>query len=77
VAVNLRPPAALKPHLLSLGDLSPRALEGIEARLLTVPGVEAAAVAPEEGVAHLKVDSGRVDWARLSRIAMEDEPASA
>jgi hypothetical protein len=48
-----------------------------EARLLTVPGVEAAAVAPEEGVAHLKVDSGRVDWARLSRIALEDEPASA
>jgi predicted MFS family arabinose efflux permease len=65
VAARLRPPSALKPHLLPLGDLSPRALVDIEARLLSVPGVEEAAVAPEEGVAHLKVDSARVDWARL------------
>ncbi len=65
VAARLRPPSALKPHLLPLGDLSPRALGDIEARLLSVPGVEEAAVAPEEGVAHLKVDSARVDWARL------------
>jgi hypothetical protein len=31
--------------------------------------VEEAIVAPDEGVAHLKVDNRRVDWARLQAAA--------
>jgi predicted MFS family arabinose efflux permease len=66
VAVSLKPPATLTPHLLPLGDLSPAALVGLRERLLALPGVAEAEIAADEGVAHLKVDNHSVDWARLN-----------
>ena len=38
---------------------------GLQRRLLEIPGVEEAVVAMEEGLAYLKVDKRRLDWARL------------
>jgi MFS family permease len=46
VAVTLRPPAALKPHLLPLGELSPRGAGGYARALLEVPGSRRRSVAP-------------------------------
>ena len=66
VATTLRPPGQLTTHLLPVGELPEAALAGLRERLLAVPGVEDAVIARDEGVAHLKVDNGRVDWARLS-----------
>jgi len=37
----------------------------LRAQLLAIPGVEEAVIAIDEGVAYLKVDNGRLDWARL------------
>jgi predicted MFS family arabinose efflux permease len=69
VAATLRPPGQLAVHLLPVGELPAAALPGLRERLLAVPGVEEAIVAPDEGVAHLKVDNRRVDWARLQAAA--------
>ena len=69
VAATLRPPEQLATHLLPLGELSPASLPALRERLLAVPGVVEAVIAVDEGVAHLKVDNRRVDWARLSAAA--------
>jgi len=37
----------------------------LQRRLLEIPGVEEAVVAVDEGLAYLKVDKARLDWARL------------
>jgi hypothetical protein len=58
-------PANLTAHVLPLGDRTDGEGLGLEARLLAIPGVEDAVVALDEGVAYLKVDSGRLDWATL------------
>jgi predicted MFS family arabinose efflux permease len=71
VAATLRPPERLSTHLLPVGELSPAALAGLRERLLAVPGVEEAVIAVDEGVAHLKVDNHRVDWARLNAVAAD------
>ncbi|WP_295542367.1 MFS transporter [uncultured Thiohalocapsa sp.] len=69
VAWTLRPPGQLVTHLLPLGELPATALPNLRERLLAVPGVEEAVIAVDEGVAHLKVDNRRIDWARLSAVA--------
>jgi predicted MFS family arabinose efflux permease len=69
VAATLRPPGQLTVHLLPVGELPEASLPGLRERLLAVPGVEEAVVALDEGVAHLKVDNRRVDWARLQAAA--------
>nr|WP_058556823.1 MFS transporter [Thiohalocapsa sp. ML1] len=69
VAATLRPPGQLARHLLPVGELPAAALPGLRERLLAVPGVEEAVIALDEGVAHLKVDNRRVDWARLTAAA--------
>jgi MFS family permease len=69
VAATLRPPEQLAAHQLPLGELPPAALAELRERLLAVPGVEEAVIAVDEGVAHLKVDNRRVDWARLNAAA--------
>lgn len=71
VAWTLRPPGQLASHLLPLGQLPATALPTLRERLLAVPGVEEAVIAVDEGVAHLKVDNRRIDWARLSAAAAE------
>jgi len=69
VAATLRTPGQLAAHMLPVGELPAAALPGLRERLLAVPGVEEAVIAVDEGVAHLKVDNGRVDWARLDAAA--------
>lgn len=62
-------PADLTPHVLALDAIPAELVAGLEARLLAVPGVEDAVVALDEGVAYLKVDSRRLDWARLHDLS--------
>lgn len=42
---------------------------GLQRRLLQIPGVEEAVVVAEEGLAYLKVDNRRLDWARLQAFS--------
>jgi len=65
VVTTLRPPENLSSHVLSLGVLPAEQEPTLRAQLLAIPGVEEAVVAIDEGVAYLKVDNGRLDWARL------------
>ena len=59
----MRPPRQAVPHTIPVGD---RASDpSLAEALLAIPGVEEVLVVAEEGVAYLKVDKDRVDWARL------------
>jgi MFS family permease len=62
-------PANLTAHILELSEDVTDAPPRLEARLLAIPGVEDAVIAVDEGVAYLKVDSGRLDWARLREFS--------
>ncbi len=65
VVTTLRPPENLSRHVLSVGTLPVEQEPTLRAQLLAIPGVEEAVIAIDEGVAYLKVDNGRLDWARL------------
>lgn len=41
----------------------------LQRRLLEIPGVEEAVVASDEGLAYLKVDNRRLDWAKLQEFS--------
>jgi predicted MFS family arabinose efflux permease len=69
LAATMVMPANLTNHVLSLGDQPAEEGLGLRERLLAIPGVEDAVVALDEGVAYLKVDSGRLDWARLQAFS--------
>jgi MFS family permease len=69
LAATMTVPANLTAHVLSLGDRPDDEGLGLEARLLAIPGVEDVVVALDEGVAYLKVDSGRLDWATLQTFS--------
>jgi MFS family permease len=71
--------------LIALGMGSPRQVsrrvlrvsqvpdaEDLQRRLMLVPGVEEAVVVDEEGLAYLKVDNRRLDWARLQTFSAGD-----
>jgi predicted MFS family arabinose efflux permease len=68
VVLSLRPPENLSRHVLALGPLTVEQGSTLREQLLAIPGVEEAVVAIDEGVAYLKVDNGRLDWARLSAL---------
>jgi predicted MFS family arabinose efflux permease len=63
VAYGMRAPRQAVPHVIHVGDRAadPSLLETLRA----IPGVEEVLIEADEGVAYLKVDKGRVDWARL------------
>jgi MFS family permease len=44
----------------------------LQHRLLEIPGVEEAVVVAEEGLAYLKVDNRRLDWARLQAFSARE-----
>ncbi len=58
-------PENLMRHVLVLADSTRADPAELQRRLLATPGVREAVVAPDEGVAYLKVDSRLIDWARL------------
>lgn len=62
-AFSMKPPRQAVPHTILVGERA--ADPALPATLLALPGVEEVLVVAEEGVAYLKVDKGRVDWARL------------
>ncbi len=65
LALGMRPPVKLRNVLLRVGALEPDQAQQLAARLSQVAGVIEAVVVREEGVAYLKVDSGRFDEASL------------
>ena len=75
VVTTLRPPENLSRHVLPVGMLPAEQEPTLRARLLAIPGVEDAVIAVDEGVAYLKVDNGRLDWARLQAAAGVLDPA--
>jgi predicted MFS family arabinose efflux permease len=69
VASTMRRPPRYSNYLARLGELAGDELGTLAARLRAVPGVIEAVVAPEEGVAYLKIDPSRFDAAGVARIA--------
>ncbi|MGB5835393.1 MAG: MFS transporter [Thiohalocapsa sp.] len=69
VVMTLRPPENLVSHILPLGRLPAGEVQTFRERLLAIPGVEEAVIPIDEGVAYLKVDNGRLDWARLQAVS--------
>lgn len=70
VVTTLRPPENLSRHVLPVGALPLEQEPTLRAQLLAIPGVEEAVIAIDEGVAYLKVDNGRLDWARLEAVSV-------
>jgi MFS family permease len=68
VVTTLRPPENLSRHVLPIGSLPAASALSLREQLLAVPGVEEAVIAIDEGVAYLKVDNGKLDWARLNAL---------
>jgi predicted MFS family arabinose efflux permease len=69
VARTMARPRQARSQVVRLGPLEGVDLPALQRRLLEVPGVEEAEVVGEEGLAYLKVDSARLDSARLQAIA--------
>jgi len=70
VSATLRPPRDLTSRVLPIGSIEEGQAQWLREQLLAVPGVEEAVVALDEGVAYLKVDNGRLDWARLEAVSV-------
>ncbi|MDA8108181.1 MAG: MFS transporter [Betaproteobacteria bacterium] len=68
VAATMRRPGRYASHLVHLGAVERQALAALAARLRAAPGVIEAVLAPEEGVAYLKIDRARFDAAAVERI---------
>lgn len=65
VAWGMVQPRRLTSRVLPLGEIDLGRVASIQRALLEVPGVEEAVVVVEEEAAYLKVDTRRLDWARL------------
>jgi MFS family permease len=63
VAYGMRAPRQAVPYVIHVGDRA--ADPSLPETLRAIPGVEEVLIEADEGVAYLKVDKGRVDWARL------------
>jgi MFS family permease len=69
VAFPMGRPRSVSSQIVHVGDLQVREAADVQRLLLEIPGVEEAAVVAEEGLAYLKVDKARLDWARLQAIS--------
>lgn len=68
VALPMSVPQALSSRVIPVGTVAAADVPGLQRRLLEIPGIEEAAVVIEEGLAYLKVDNRRLDWARLQAL---------
>ncbi|MGH8221075.1 MAG: MFS transporter [Steroidobacteraceae bacterium] len=68
-AATMRPPSHLTTRVVRIGKLSAADADRLALRLEQVPGVAAAAVVAEEGLAYLKVDSKIFDRAKAESVA--------
>jgi hypothetical protein len=64
----MRPPGRHSSYVARLGSIDRQDIAGLAARLEAVPGVVEAVIAPDEGVAYLKIDRTRFDEAALAPI---------
>lgn len=69
VAWGMIQPRRLSSQVLPLTGLDAGQVAGIQQALLEIPGVEEAVVVIDEQAAYLKVDTRRLDWARLQTFA--------
>ncbi len=72
VASRMAQPSYLSGHMLRVGEMDPAEAEALRERLLAIPGVGAASVIGEEGVAYLKIDKKEIDMAALDAISAGD-----
>ncbi len=68
VARTMGMPRPLSNHIIRVGRVSPSQAQELTARLLAVAGVSEAVVAPEDGVAYLKVDRWALDRQALTAL---------
>jgi hypothetical protein len=61
-------PRGVSSQVIRIGARPEREGSSLQRRLLEIPGVEEAVVATDEGLAYLKVDNARLDWARLQTL---------
>lgn len=65
VAGSMNRPRPVSRRVIRLENVSVQDAANMQRKLLEIPGVEEAAIVTEEGLAYLKVDNARLDWARL------------
>jgi MFS family permease len=70
VAATMQRPARYRTYLARCGQLARAEAGALASRLQAAPGVVEAVVAPDEGVAYLKIDPVRFDAAAVSRIVV-------
>lgn len=69
VAFGMRTPERVSSRLVRVGEVAAADVSELQRRLLDIPGVEDAVIVAEEGVAYLKVDSRKLDSARLAAFS--------
>jgi predicted MFS family arabinose efflux permease len=68
LAWQMDSPRRVSSQVVRIGSRSEGDAPSLQRRLLEIPGVEEAVVATDEGLAYLKVDNRRLDWARLQAL---------
>jgi predicted MFS family arabinose efflux permease len=77
LAATMKRPGRYRSHVAPLGGLAGEEAGRIAGLLQAAPGVVEAAVAPEEGLAYLKIDPAHFDPAALARLTGVEIPAAA
>lgn len=72
LAAGMQDPDYVSTHLVHLGPVDAGQARVLAGRLAAVPGVSEALVSAEEGVAYLKIDRRRVDYAALDAFSVSD-----
>jgi predicted MFS family arabinose efflux permease len=76
LAATMKRPGRYRSYVARLGSGAAEAGR-LAALLQAAPGVVEAAIAPEEGVAYLKIEPSRFDAAAVARITGVEDPADA